>query len=89
VTTLLKYKGTNITHKRSTSKEGGTFTVAKNDSREVEEDEDLPLSTYEEHLCEIRVIVFNIGGDDPIFGGNCVSELRIACVQVDDMITPL
>ena len=34
------------------------------------------------------MILLNVGGVDPLFGGDCVSEFRIGCVQVDGTSTP-
>ena len=38
------------------------------------------------------MISLNIGGVDgvdPVFGGDCVSEFEIGCVQVDDKMIPV
>ena len=82
-------KGTDNTGKRSTSKKGRTFTIVKKDNGEVEdENEDPLLPSYEESLRENGVISLSVGGVDPVFGGDCISEFVIGCVQVDDAATP-
>ena len=79
--TINKKETTSIS-KRITSKKGGIFTLVKKDDNkeEDEEEDDLPLSTYEEYLYENRVILLNVRGVDPVFGGDCVSEGRIGYV---------
>ena len=33
------------------------------------------------------MISINVGGIDPVFGGDCISKFGIGCVQVDDTTT--
>ena len=48
----------------------------------------ISLPTYKEYLCENGLLSLNIGGLDPVFGGDCVSEFDIGCVQVNNAVPP-
>ena len=74
------------TSRKNTPKKGTIFAkVKEEDGDNKEEEERLPLPTYEECRWEKRVISLNVEETSCVFEGNCVSEFGIGCVQVADV----